>query len=378
MDPLKRERRKRREAKKKARVRSAQYAAGADAGEDAAGAPDDERLFSLGDLPGGAPQPAKRRKGAGGALAGVAEAAAPNEDLLEAIEADSDDEGGGSGDESEESDEDGLAYERRLEADLERSYEEYLARRGDRAVAAREKRSRLRKRGGDLSDDEDAPAGADDVITSEDDDSGDDAYEAFTAARAEAEAAEAGRGAGLLVRLEEGRAGVAKGGKAAAAQWFGQDVFDDPNVLGPEDSDEEEEEGQQQQQQAGKGRGGAAEAGAAEGKAAAKKGKRAAAAAAEQPTVGPAFGPQQQEQQQQGAKRKRGGAAAAAAAAPAAAGGVDDGGDDGGVSSGSEEGDSDLEEFESLDDHSRAQVLALAKKMLRRKDKESVMDAAYN
>ncbi len=52
-DSLKRERRKRRELKKKARVRSAQYAAGADGGEDAGGAPDDERMFSLGDLPGG-------------------------------------------------------------------------------------------------------------------------------------------------------------------------------------------------------------------------------------------------------------------------------------------------------------------------------------
>jgi hypothetical protein len=37
--------------KKKARVRAAQYAAGAGGGEDGA-APDDERLFSLGDLPG--------------------------------------------------------------------------------------------------------------------------------------------------------------------------------------------------------------------------------------------------------------------------------------------------------------------------------------
>jgi len=49
---LKRERRKRREMKKKARVRAAQYSAGADGGEDAGAAHDDERMFSLGDLPG--------------------------------------------------------------------------------------------------------------------------------------------------------------------------------------------------------------------------------------------------------------------------------------------------------------------------------------
>lgn len=44
--------RKRREMKRKARLRAAQYAAGG-GGEDGDVAPDDERMFSLGDLPGG-------------------------------------------------------------------------------------------------------------------------------------------------------------------------------------------------------------------------------------------------------------------------------------------------------------------------------------
>ncbi|KAI8471074.1 MAG: adoMet-dependent rRNA methyltransferase spb1 [Monoraphidium minutum] len=353
---LKRERRKRREAKKKARVRTAQYAAGAGAGDDGAGMPDDERMFTLSDLPGDAAKQRKRRKG--DALAGVAEAAAPGDDLLEALEVDSDDDSGGS-ESSESSDDDGLAYERRLEEDLERSYEEYVSRRGDRAAAAREKRSRLRK-GGELSSEDEADAGgaASDSGASEDD----GAYEAFAAARDAAEEAEARKGAGLLVRLEEGRGGVAKGGAAAAAQWFGQDVFDDPNILGPDDSDEEgegEEEAGQQQQKGRPEKGKKGAAAAAGGKA--KRGPGAAAAA-------PAEAP---------AKRARGGGgggAAGLAAAPAA----EEEGADLSVDPDSEEADSDLEEFEGLDDQGRAEVLALAKRMLRRKDKETIMDAAYN
>lgn len=40
--------------------------------------------------------------------------------------------------------------------------------------------------------------------------------------------------------------------------------------------------------------------------------------------------------------------------------------------------DSDADEFDALDAHGKAEVLALAKRMLRRKDKESILDAAYN
>lgn len=43
-------------------------------------------------------------------------------------------------------------------------------------------------------------------------------------------------GAGLLVSLDERRAGVAKSGAAMAAQWFSQDLFDDPNLAGDGES----------------------------------------------------------------------------------------------------------------------------------------------
>lgn len=46
--------------------------------------------------------------------------------------------------------------------------------------------------------------------------------------------------------------------------------------------------------------------------------------------------------------------------------------------SGSDSGTDSEDEFNMLDDHGRAEVLAIAKKMLRRKDKESIVDAAYN
>ncbi len=46
-------------------------------------------------------------------------------------------------------------------------------------------------------------------------------------------------GGGLLVSLDEDRAGVAKSAGAMAAQWFRQDLFADPNLL-----DDDDEEGQ--------------------------------------------------------------------------------------------------------------------------------------
>jgi hypothetical protein len=43
-------------------------------------------------------------------------------------------------------------------------------------------------------------------------------------------AAEERRGGGLLVRLDESRAGVARTPATVAAQWFRQDMFDDPDL----------------------------------------------------------------------------------------------------------------------------------------------------
>ena len=44
----------------------------------------------------------------------------------------------------------------------------------------------------------------------------------------------------------------------------------------------------------------------------------------------------------------------------------------------SDGGDSDEEEFEALNDDAKAEILALAKRFIRRKDKENLMEAAYN
>lgn len=46
------------------------------------------------------------------------------------------------------------------------------------------------------------------------------------------------QGAGLIVKFDERRAGVAKSAEAAVAQWFSQDIFDDENI---EDADEDAE-----------------------------------------------------------------------------------------------------------------------------------------
>jgi hypothetical protein len=48
-------------------------------------------------------------------------------------------------------------------------------------------------------------------------------------------------GGGLLVKLDERRAGVSKSSSAMAAQWFSQELFDDSNI-DEEDMEEEKEE----------------------------------------------------------------------------------------------------------------------------------------
>lgn len=164
------------------------------------------------------------------------------------------------------------------------------------------------------------------------------------------------------MQLDAARAGVAKGGAAAAAQWFGQDLFDDANV---DVSSEEEEEQQQEQQQAKQ-----------------QKQKR-------QPPQADTAADEQQ-QQQRASKRQQTAAGAAVVAANGVSNGVNAGvgcgsgsGSDG-DSGGSDDADSDAEldsdeeEFNALDDAGKAEVLALAKKMLRRKDKDSIVEAAYN
>jgi predicted RNA binding protein YcfA (HicA-like mRNA interferase family) len=171
-------------------------------------------------------------------------------------------------------------------------------------------------------------------------------------------AAEAGAGGGLLVQLDASRAGVARGGAAAAAQWFGQDLFEDPNVdVDSDDGDEPQQQQQQQKQQ----------------KAAKQKRQQQAQQAAVEEEQ------EQQQQQQRAAKRHKTGKNGVANGSAGHDSGSDDGSSSDTAASDSDvELDSDEEEFNALDDAGKAEVLALAKKMLRRKDKDSIVEAAYN
>ncbi|WIA36773.1 hypothetical protein OEZ86_008035 [Tetradesmus obliquus] len=406
---VRRERRKRREAKKKAKLRAAQLLLSQGGDEGVEAAPDGESLFSLGAIDGAAAAAAaaggggKGGKKASDVIGRLAAAAAPGAAEMELLEEpDSDGMVSLSDDDSDasslDSEEEALDYEAQLEEQLEDAYQQYLHRKGVRDAALKEKRQRLGK-GGELGSDDEA--GAEDgaaaaaaaaAAAGDDDDeeasSGDeDDTEQYAAALQQAADAsddeEAAAGGGLLVQLEPSRAGVAKGGAAAAAQWFGQDLFGDPNVA--LSSEEEEEEEQQQQQR------GAAAAGKRQRQdaaAAAAGGKKQQQSAAEDES-------DEEEQAAAAAKKKRKGqngvmaaAAGAAAAAAAAAGSgfeeVAASSSDSEGGSGSEQGggsssdDSDAEEFDALDDAGKAEVLALAKRMLRRKDKESILEAAYN
>ncbi|KAG2453439.1 hypothetical protein HYH02_001662 [Chlamydomonas schloesseri] len=337
----KREKRKRREMKIKAKLRAAQAVQGEGLGEDPhQGGP--EQLFNL-----------------QGVESGLGDADAPDDELMDELMAGSDDEDSdaASGSDADSDMDSDLAYEMELEDALDNSYKEYLERKGVRAAAEREKRKRLGM-DGELDEDEDDGAAADRSDDEEDDverlGDGDDED----------------MPGGLLVSLDEDRAGVAKTGSAMAAQWFKQDLFADPNLL--DDDDEEAGAGEDgtAKRPAKKARTDGAEA-TAKG-----KGKKAAAAADEEEDEEPA------------SARARSGLGVGTSAAALAGGKGRRGGADfevvpqepsgSGSGSGSDSGTDSEDEFDMLDDQGKAEVLALAKRMLRRKDKESIVDAAYN
>ncbi|KAG2498835.1 hypothetical protein HYH03_003028 [Edaphochlamys debaryana] len=331
----KREKKKRREMKVKAKLRAAQAVQGEGLTDDPhAGGP--EQLFNL--------------KGVGASLG---ETDAPDDEDMERMERGSDDDSdAGSGSGSEDSDGDSeLAYEMELESALEDSYKEYLERKGVRQAAEREKRRRLGMEG-ELGSDEEADADCSD-------DEGEDDVERLSDGGDE-DGVDA-RG-GLLVSLDEDRAGVAKTGSAMAAQWFRQDLFADPNLL----DDDGEEEGAKEGRAAKKPR--------TEGARGAKGKQQAAAEEAEDD------GEEEEDEEPASARAKSG---LLAGAGPSSQRGGRKGGDFEVVpqeASGSDSGsgtDSE-DEFDMLDDQGKAEVLALAKRMLRRKDKESIVDAAYN
>ncbi|MEW5303990.1 MAG: hypothetical protein WDW36_006633 [Sanguina aurantia] len=357
----KRERKKRRELKIKARVRAAQMAQSEGVLMDEQQGPDS--LFNLGSFKGK------------GKLSGLLDSSAPAEDEMEVLAHDSDEDlvGGISDDESGgDSDDDALRYEARTEEAMEESYRTYLERKGVRDAAVKEKRKRLGM-DGELEDDEEGGGGEGkegvDITgpsTMDDEEEEEDADDV----------------GGLLVGLDDEQVGVRRTGAAVAAQWFKQDMFNDPGDAIDDDA-EEGEDGEPKQSK--------------------KKAKAAAKAA------GKGAAPAGQQQQQEEDASTRGGSSSrqAGSSQPSAMDEDDDEEEEGPLSEArrhasesaearrasssgdgfevvpqeaSESGsDTDSEdEFDMLDDHGKAEVLALAKKMLRRRDKESIIDAAYN
>ena len=315
-----RERRRRRELKTKSRLRAVQLAAA----EGLADTADAEGLFSLGGLRAGA-----------GAAAGVAEAAAPDSDA--GASSDISTSGGeGSGGEGADSDEERRRYDAAMDEYLEESYRAWRTRQRMRDLGAAKKRQRLGK-GGELEVGAGGAEGGESL-----DDGGD-----VVTDESEDEEAGAAAGGGLAVALDARQAGVPGTAEAAAAQWFAQDLFDDPDV----EADDEPP------------------ARRAPPRPSAAAAKAMAAAAAEDSG---------EEDSSDG-----GGAAPARArglAAPAAAPGA------GAAAAGFEEvpaSDSDASsdsdgEFEALDDDAKAEVLALAKRWTRKRSREELLDAAYN
>ncbi|PNW75509.1 hypothetical protein CHLRE_12g529500v5 [Chlamydomonas reinhardtii] len=335
----KREKRKRREMKIKAKLRAAQAVQSEGLGEDPhQGGP--EQLFNL-----------------KGVEAGLGDADVPDDDMMDVLEAGSDDEDSdaASGSDADSDMDSDLAYEMDLEDALDNSYKEYLERKGVRAAAERERRKRLGMEG-ELDEDDEGGAAAD-----RSDDEDDDVE------RLEDDDGEDMEG-GLLVSLDEDRAGVAKSGSAMAAQWFKQDLFADPNLLDDDDEEAGAGEDAADKRPAKKARTDGAEAAPA-------KGKKAVAAHAE-------------EDEEPASARARSGLGAGTSAAALAGGKGRRGGADfevvpqepsgSGSGSGSDSGTDSEDEFDMLDDQGKAEVLALAKRMLRRKEKESIVDAAYN
>ncbi|GIM12377.1 hypothetical protein Vretimale_15764 [Volvox reticuliferus] len=207
----KRDKKKRREMKIKARLRAAQAAQAEGLGDDPhEGGP--EQLFDL-----------------KGVQAELGDVMVPDEEDV-AASSDEEDSDAGVLDIDSDADSD-LAYEMELEDALEHSYKEYLERKGVRAAAERERRKRLGM-DGELDDEEqdDGADGRDDV---------DNDVERLSDGEEDGEAGPSG--GGLLVSLDEDRAGVAKSGSAIASQWFKQDLFADPNLL--DDDDEEQQHG---------------------------------------------------------------------------------------------------------------------------------------
>ncbi|GFR43871.1 hypothetical protein Agub_g5000 [Astrephomene gubernaculifera] len=350
----KRDKKKRREMKIKSRLRAAQAAQSEGLTDDPhQGGPD--QLFNL-----------------TGVEARLGDADIPDDELLENLDSDEEESDAGVSDGEEGSDTDSeLAYELELEDALEHSYKEYLERKGVRAAAEKERRKRLGM-DGELGDEDDEDGAAADDSGDEDD------VERLSDGDDDEDGDKAG---GLLVSLDEDRAGVAKSASAMAAQWFKQDLFADPNLL----DDDEEEEQQQKDRKAANGAASAKDgrpAKKARMEADAGTGKGKAAKGKQQQQEDGTEDEEDDDEEPSDAARARSGLTAGTSSQQPARGRR--GRDEFEVvpqeasGSGSDSGTDSEDEFDMLDDQGKAEVLALAKRMLRRKEKESIVDAAYN
>ncbi|PNH12762.1 AdoMet-dependent rRNA methyltransferase spb1 [Tetrabaena socialis] len=345
----KRDKKKRRDMKVKSKLRAAQVAQSEGIADDPhQGGP--EQLFNL-----------------KVAHSGHGDVGAPDDDLMDLMDAGSSEDeeptyaGEGYGQDSD-ADSD-LEYEMDLDEALEHSYKEYLQRKGVREDAEKERRKRLGMDGELDEGEEEEQQSAD----SEEEEEVERLVDGGRGDQGKAGAAK--KGSSLLVTLDEDRAGVAKSGSAMAAQWFKQDLFADPNLL-DDDGEGAEEAAPAAARPAKKARLDSVAAGTSGSKRKARDDDE--------------DGGEEDEPEQATLARARSGLGASPSQQQPASGRGRRGAPDFEVvpqeesGSGSDSGTDSEDEFDMLDDHGKAEVLALAKRCLRRKEKESIVDAAYN
>ncbi|PSC71474.1 rRNA methyltransferase [Micractinium conductrix] len=357
----KKERRKRREQKVKSKVRAAQLSQAEGIAEDNG----PEQLFSLSKMKG--------------KLAG--DAAAPDFDEAPGTSSSSGSEGSASGSEAD-SEEEQRRYDEAMDGYLEDSYQAWKQRQRKKGDVVKKKRRRLNDEG-ELTEEEEEWEKP--VVPSSESES---EHEDAPLSEDEEE------GGGLIVRFDERRAGVAKSADAAVSQWFSQDIFQDADV---EDDEEEAVEAVLQQKRGAGKRAREPDAAAAAPLPAPRGGggEQPPAAAVQQNGGAGSDGEADRDASSGSDAEGEPGTAAATKRQKAAGGGrvaaalalglsadALAGPEDGfevvpAAPSGSDGSESE-DEFEAMDDYAKAEVRALAKKMLRRKVKEDIIEAAYN
>lgn len=372
----KKEKKKRRELKLKAKVRSAQMSQAEGIGEDNGL----ESLFSLSTIK------AKRKVDTI-----TDDADLPSTDSDSDSDGENNKRGGGmAGDSSDlDSDEERLRYEAMMDDYLEESYKTWKYRqvaKGQADGTALAKLKRRRRRLGDqgdlTSDDEEEEEMVDVDVEYSDEEEEDDEME---------EEEEEEDDGGLVVSLSDKKVGVAASGKAAAAQWFDQDLFEDDDL----ESEEEEEEDDRRERVGVGGKNTTTKGKVMMMKKVVEKGADAQSEEEEEEERGGDDSDSEvSEGELYGGKKKNGGMNGRKLTGNGGGGalnGVGKGGegegegfevvplapsdDDDGSDSDSDDSE---DEFETLDDNAKAEVMALAKKMLHKKAKDSIIEAAYN